>query len=567
MSGISSILGPRGEALPSAPRRALAAMVAQSRTAYEAADYGGQELAAFLPVSGSADRDLLFEQRTIVDRVRDLVRNNGWASGAVSREIDAVIGANFRPEPRPDWRALGISAETAADLADQMETEWSLFANDSHRYCDATRQDTWSGLAGLLYRHSVVDGEHLALVLWRPRGGRYSTCLRVIDPDRLGNPNGAPDDDHLRGGVQLDGDGAAIGYWICSGHPRDVGLSAWAGQDWDYVARETEWGRPLVIHGYDRQRAEQHRGLSDFAPVLKAAKMLDRYQSAELAAALLNATLAAFIESPFDHEFLMDLLQDGGGQQAFDKYQGLRVADHDRRHPTLGGLSIPALFPGEKVEFFNPVRPAAQAEAFTGAMLRNIAAALPAHTAETVTLNYSDVNYSSARAGALVSARSVIRKRIAFGARTAMQVYGAVMEEAFLTGKLTPPAGAPDFDLAREAYLAADWIGPAQGWIDPVKEAQAAAIRMNNRLSTLREECGDQGADWRDTMDQLARERAYARKLGLPDPNLKADLAIRAPTDDARPSHDDVAHDDVASSRIARFEAWAARAAEQRQLQ
>lgn len=549
MKDISSIVGPNGESLPGARSRALSASVGAMRTAFDAADPMSQELALYRPLSGSADRDLLYEQRLIVDRIRHMVANNGWASGAVSREVDHVIGANFRPEPTPNWRALGISPQAAADLADEMLSEYNLAALDPGLYIDATRHDTLPGLYGLMYRDGMSTGERIALILWRQRGGRYATCLQVIDPDRLSNPYGQPDDDHLRGGVALDDDGAPVGYWFRKGHPRDVGLSAIHGFEWEYVPKETPWGRPMVIHSFDRLRPGQHRGLSEFASVLKNLKMFDAYAGAELSAALLNATLAAFIESPFDHDFLMETLEDPQGKKAFGAYQDLRSDYHKDRAVTFGGTVMPKLFPGEKIGFYNPARPSSQMDAFSHVMLRNITAALPAHTAETVTLDYSKTNYSGARAGLVVAGRSVLRKRITFGYQVATQVYNALMEEAFMTGRLKTPPGAPSFDEAREAYLQTDWIGPASGWVDPVKEAQAAMIRVNGRLSTLRDECADQGTNWRDNMDQLAREQAYAKQLGLPDPNLKVSMSVKAPTDDERPS---------ASARVEDYEAWAA---------
>ena len=33
----------------------------------------------------------------MVSRFRDAVRNDGWASGGVTRILDNAIGANFRP--------------------------------------------------------------------------------------------------------------------------------------------------------------------------------------------------------------------------------------------------------------------------------------------------------------------------------------------------------------------------------------------------------------------------------------------------------------------------------------
>src|SRR3546814_17554097 len=94
-------------------------------------------------------------------------------------------------------------------------------------------------------------------------------------------------------------------------------------------------------------------------------------------------------------------------------------------------------------------------------------------------------------------------------------VYSAVLEEAFALGILSAPAGAPDFHEARAAYTACTWTGPGMGWVDPLKEANAAAMRKDSLFSTLEQENAAQGNNWRDTLDQQAIERAHAEELGI----------------------------------------------------
>src|SRR3546814_8374244 len=53
------------------------------------------------------------------------------------------------------------------------------------------------------------------------------------------------------------------------------------------------------------------------------------------------------------------------------------------------------------------------------------------------------------------------------------------------------------------------------GWVDPLKEANAAAMRKDSLFSTLEQENAAQGNNWRDTLDQQAIERAYAEDLGI----------------------------------------------------
>ena len=91
------------------------------------------------------------------------------------------------------------------------------------------------------------------------------------------------------------------------------------------------------------------------------------------------------------------------------------------------------------------------------------------------------------------------------------------------------PKGCADFYDAPAAWLNADWIGPARGFIDPVKEAQASSLRIDGRISTLEREAAEQGQDWEEIIAQLARERATMEAAGIP--GVVTDTKIVAPTD------------------------------------
>src|SRR5260363_98370 len=99
----------------------------------------------------------------------------------------------------------------------------SWCADDPARYRDAQRRGRMCLLMRLAFRHKLVDGDALALLLWRPERigpgrARYATAVQLIDPDRLSNPQQQYDQKHLRGGVEIDDDGAAKAYWIRRAH-------------------------------------------------------------------------------------------------------------------------------------------------------------------------------------------------------------------------------------------------------------------------------------------------------------------------------------------------------------
>ena len=489
---------------------------ARASSAHHAGDRFRQELADWYPFLGSADADFLPERETIAARIHDLARNDGWASGALQKHLDNVVGAMFTLQAEPDWRALGQTKEWADDWSQQVESLWTSYAHDPDFHCDAKRERSMVGLFGLMYRHRILDGENLALLLWlaeRQGAGRYATTLQVIDPDRLSNPYDDADREFLRGGIELGIYGEPLAYHIRKTHPGDILGYGVVGRrfEWERVPRETSFGRRIVIHDFEPDRAGQTRGKSPLTPIVKKLKMLGTYDEAELRAAVLNAIFAAFITSPFDHEMVTGAMQ----TEALPAYQDQRAAFHEDSRLRLGGVRIPILFPGEDFKMNTATRPAEAYAPFEEAALRNVATAAGL-SYEQLAMDWSKTNYSSARAGLLEVWKFMTARRGYFAEQGARPVYAAWLEEAIDLGDVELPPGAPDFQEAKAAWTRCSWTGPGRGWVDPVKEAQGAVIRMEAGISTLKRECAEQGLDWREVLAQRKRELDEMARLGLP---------------------------------------------------
>jgi capsid protein len=72
--------------------------------AYDSADVFSQELGAWFPLLRSPDHEINRDRDRMVGRSRDLVRNDGWGTGATNRIVDNAIGAQFRLVAKPRAR-------------------------------------------------------------------------------------------------------------------------------------------------------------------------------------------------------------------------------------------------------------------------------------------------------------------------------------------------------------------------------------------------------------------------------------------------------------------------------
>jgi lambda family phage portal protein len=494
---------------------------------YDAASWTSPEMGGWNPYVRSPDSEINLYRDRMVARQRDLVRNDGWAAGAVNGILDSTIGVEYRLISKPDYRALSIvdkafDAEWAAEFRSVAEALWRGYSADLGHYNDVSRRQTVSQQFRVALRHKLVDGEALGVRYWLPdRIGvgqaAYASSLLVVDPDRLSNENLRPDSKYLRGGVEIDDDDVPQAYFIRRAHQNDW-FDAQDSMIWDRVAREDDDGFLRVVHDFDRDRAGQNRGVSVFAPILSRMKMLAEYYGVELQAAQVASVFGTFITSPFDRELVEEALSPG--DQALGAYQELRNDFHEKHALQLNRVRIPTLAPGEDIKTVAAARPHDGFSPFTHEMLRSVAAALGV-SAQTVHQDYSELNYSSARAAIVEAEKGYNRRCAEFDLNFATPVYAGWLHEAMDAGELPMPRLArtiPSFLEARNAYARCRWLGPARGWVDPVKERQGAVLGMDAAIDTLEEQCAQQGSDWEENLEQRAREHDRFKKLGLPLP-------------------------------------------------
>ncbi|MBQ7543865.1 MAG: hypothetical protein IJT02_02875 [Synergistaceae bacterium] len=86
-------------------------------------------------------------------------------------------------------------------------------------------------------------------------------------------------------------------------------------------------------------------------------------------------------------------------------------------------------------------------------------------------------------------------------------MYEAWLDIAVMTGRIDAPLYMKDA-YYQKLYSWAEWVGPAQGQLNPVQEVEASVMKIQHNLSTYQRECGElTGEDWDLVMSTLTRER------------------------------------------------------------
>ena len=327
-------------------------------------------------------------------------------------------------------------------------------------------------------------------------------------------PSILQNDETIVDGVKIDNNNRISGYYIARKHPLDVSGNV----ETDFISVYGKQEQLNILHIMLAERPEQVRGIPILSPVIEALKQLDRYTDAELMAAVVSGMYAIFIESDKDNA------------------QGANIADHEVLDETekidtntdenieLSPGIVVGLNPGEKAKETNPGRPNAQFDPFVTAILRQIGAAL--EVPYELLIKHFTASYSASRAALLEAWKMFRKRRDWFSSNFTQVVYEEWLREAYLLGRVDMKNYGED-PLLTKAWSGAQWNGPSQGQLDPLKEVKASTLRVQQGFSTRTKETVElNGGDFEQNVRILAKENKLLEEKGVMIDNAEDDNKV-----------------------------------------
>lgn len=502
------------------------------KAGYVGGDRDRRATRTWQPRPGSPDADTLPDLVTLRARSRDMARNVMVAGGAIATVTGNVVGEGLTPKPAIDRELLGLDEDAAMTWQRQAEREFDLFA----AACDYAGVTHFADLQGLVFRAMLESGDVAVVRRFAPRAGEpYGLKLQTIEADRISNPRWAGDSETLRGGVELSRVGRPIAYHVASRHPGDRFVTATT-TEWRRLPRIGRDGDLLVLHLFQPLRPGQTRGVPYLAPVIEGLKQLGDYQDAEVTAAVNAAMIFGFIKAPAP--------LDDEGRPIVGEHAAGDAADEIR----LENGALVNLLPGEEADMKTPGRPNSEFEQFTLAVLRFVGVAL--ELPFELLVKHFTASYSASRA-ALEMGWQMFRRRRTWLARSFCQpVWQWWLTEAVASGRIEAP-GFFDDPAIRAAWSGCQWIGPARPNLDPMKEASADALDVENGFKTIEQVVTERtGGRWDRKHEQRVREATARREAGLEaeDPQSASVRGVSVDGDGAVDESEDL----EASNEIAR---------------
>jgi len=459
-------------------RLALVALQDAART-YDAARTS-RRTQGWLPQNASPEVLLETALPMLRARSRDLVRNNPYASAAVDIATSYQVGTGIVPQSRTGDAALD-------KRANQLWEDWAPHADGAGRH-------HLYGIQAQAARARIEAGE--VLVRLRPlpadeqsqRGTPVPLVLHVMEADHLDPmPGIRPSESDLVQGVRLDRWGRPSAYRIRTEHPGSQ-LPSWQAQE--VPAR---W----MLHLFRQDRPGQVRGVPDLAPVITRLRMLDEYEDATLAQAIVQACVAAFVTSP---------AASGAGpfEMSGKAAEGSVGGGGDGRTRRITPAMIERLLPGEAVDFLTPSGSGPFAE-FARHQLRAIATGLGL-TYDLITGDLSQANYSSLRAGRLAFKRRLEQLQWTLLIPNLCQpIWDAFIAAAQAGGTLP----------ARPGPWPVEWAPPRFEMVDPLKDTAAIQMQLRLGLITWGQAVAEMGWDPQRQADEIKDWNANHDKRGL----------------------------------------------------
>jgi lambda family phage portal protein len=532
---VDELLGHTGEILPPVADAGTPSTVAAAvegggaSVAYDASDRV-EKLAAWRPAIRSADGDILPEKNILDARSRDTGRNDAYVAGGAQLHKDNIVGSNFLLNAKPETKILWGKDDPTweAEFQEEVETKFTLWAESPQNWLDAQRVKTLTEIVRLAVGVWCAGGEVLGVSEWMRGNFRpYRSAFQMIDTDRLSTPWDRHADPKIRSGVERDYFGAPTAYHIRSVHEGDVNLTGtWEDRmKWRRVPARKPWGRQMVLHIYDQMRPDQTRGVAAMATALTEMRMTKRFRQTELERAIIAASYAASIETELPpgevYAAMGDSAEDNPSVAWASDFLGA-VSEYSggAKNLHINGSRIPVFWPGTSLKIQNPGAASPAGDQFEASLLRYIAAAMGV-SYEQLSRDYTQTNYSSARASMAETWKAMQVKKKKIADRTATFIYRLWLEEAINYNHLEclKRQNVPAFyeGLNAEAYSGAEWLGAGQGMIDPLKETQADVLAIKNGLMTKEAAIARRsGTDYRKVAKQRGRERDLDHELDLP---------------------------------------------------
>lgn len=448
------------------------------RSFYDAADQGrGKE--GWTSVNATGERSDRGARDIVRARARDLERNDDMFKAIILDLERNVVGRGIMLQVK----VTDKDGEELDEINSAIEQAWRDWSRPKN--CTVTGMMSFTEAQKMVVRRRGVDGGLLILKVYVD--GEFR--LQLLEVDDLDGAVLAYAGNRVVGGVEIDSYNRPVAY-----HIRQQDLNGF------YTGSSQRVTADRVIYLPCLTRPSQIR---EFTPMASSLPRVD---------AVNQLTEAALTKEQVQACFGIAVTTDSGVGGLLGRGLSPRGGGDDAPYPEeyLAPGIIKHLRPGESVSAITPAGMSSTADGMIRAIQRQ-AGAGAGLSYEAVSRDMSQVNYSSARQGMLQDRKTYEDWQDYLVDHLLDPVYREWLAWAVLAGRLR----LDDYFDNPGRYENVVWVPSGWDWIDPQKEAVANKISLETNQTTLRAICASRGQDYRDVLNQRAKEISMMRKLDL----------------------------------------------------
>ncbi|MDR0675624.1 MAG: phage portal protein [Elusimicrobiota bacterium] len=475
--------------------------------------FGGSKIKGSLNYPSS----IAFDTQTLRNRSRKAIFETPQAKSFLRRLTENVVNSGLTLELSPIWDLLDIEIEKQEKNTwiRRVEKLWKIYADSKDAIYD--KKKTLNQSQAIWYQNYLRDGE-IFLVL------RYSSDLNRLNP--LSVQTIAPENIYTpldyktkKGNVVIDGieyssSGEEIAYFIhdsLGNYKRVLKYDS------------NNQNRLFVIHSFITEYADQIRGIPFLSGVLHELQKVTDYSLLELQSAIINAILAIYIQPSQNAD--ASLAFGTGGAVLKEKIEPQETINEPKNEPKLdkeiftrGGIILQNLKAGEDVKSFDTKRPNVNFDTFVNSIVKNLSASLSIPV--EVLFESFNANYSASRASLVLFWNNVIMERDNFAVEVLDPIFEAWMMGEIELGRIE--ANGFERKLERKAWTNNRWIGINQPSIDPLKEANASVVRIQEGLTTREIEAQKyNGTSFDENVEILREENKLLNEVNIAEKVVK----------------------------------------------
>ena len=461
-----------------------------------------------------------------------LFEQNLYARGMIRRLVTNEINTGLDLEVVPEEGIIGREEGSLDEWSEDIENRWRIWARSPGR-CDALQQRGFGRLQAAARMEALISGDVLVvLTIDRTTG---LPRVRLIDGQSVRTPSVPPRPGReIVDGVEIDGRGRHMAYWIVQDDGEQKRLPAWG----EKSGRRLAW----LVYGAEK-REHETRGTPILSLVVQSLQELDRYRDSTTRKAVINSMLALFIQK--DEERMGTRPLSGGavrrGAHETVSPDGQIRSFNAQEH--IPGIVFEELNVGEKPVGFANQGIDEKFKDFEEALVSAMAWHFECPP-EIMTLAFS-ANYSASQAAINEFKMYLNKVRTAFGEQFCKPIYGEWLIAQSLTGRVQAPEllqawrDPSQYDVFG-AWVSSEWAGHIKPSTDLIKQAKGYELLLQHGLITYdlatKELTGgkfsknvkkqrverEQLAELNEILASAEREAAHENALELEDKRAKS---------------------------------------------